>query len=526
MQRIALYRKYRPKKFGELLGQDHVTQTLKNAVKDGKTSHAYIFTGPRGTGKTSAARLLATAVNCAENINNDKKIGEPCGKCEYCLSVFQNKAIDIIEIDAASNRGIDEIRELKENVRFGPSRLKFKVFIIDEVHMLTKEAFNALLKTLEEPPAHANFILATTEIHKVPQTILSRCQRFDFKRIRLKDLLMQLEKIAKKEEINIKKEALCLIAESSEGGFRDAISYLDQLSSIKRDLITEDDVYDILGATDFRSLISFVQFLKDENAKEAILMVNNLAENGTEMTQFTKNLVEFLRKILLIKVMGEEKVELSAEHLVEIKDLSEEIEVKKITEYIEVILDNANQFKSAPLPQLPLEIAIMNLITVSEDKIKKYEEPIEKVIEKNVDSNIVKEKAKLEETKEEKPTELLAVKIATEESVTLDNDVEYLWDDFLLEMKGTNIKLHALLKSCEHSVKGDEIRFVFPFKFHKDKLEERGSKKVLEEVVRKVYNKPYMIKMDVKESKPMRTEKKEKQVLASALNIFGGEVIQ
>src|SRR3972149_6608242 len=280
MSNLVLYRKYRPKEWDEVIGQEHVTRTLTNAIKLGRVSHAYLFSGPRGTGKTTIARLLAKSLGCAD--------------------------LDLIEIDAASNRGIDEIRQLREGIKFAPTVGKYKVFIIDEVHQLTKEAFNALLKTLEEPPAHAVFVLATTEIHKVPQTIISRCQRFDFKRISVKDIISRLKFIAKEEKIAISDEALNLIAEASEGGFRDAISYLDQISAYKEGEISIDDVVSILGMTDYKTLSAFVTNISENKYKEAIILLNELAENGYDMEQLTKNLIEFLRKLLLIKTIGTE----------------------------------------------------------------------------------------------------------------------------------------------------------------------------------------------------------------------------
>ena len=244
MEEISLYRKYRPHNFDNLVGQDHIKTTLVNALKNGHVSHAYLFTGPRGTGKTSTARLIAKALNCTD-LHDDF---EPCNKCEFCTDINDGRLIDLIEIDAASNRGIDEVRDLKEKINFAPSRAKYKIYIIDEAHMMTKEAFNALLKTLEEPPAHAYFILATTEVHKIPETIISRCQRFDFRRIGTKALMTRLSYICQKEEIKAQDSALEVISKYVDGGLRDAIGLVEQLTADKKLLL--EHVQEILGVSD------------------------------------------------------------------------------------------------------------------------------------------------------------------------------------------------------------------------------------------------------------------------------------
>jgi len=298
MSELVIYRKYRPQKFSEIVGQEHIVKTLLSALDSGKIAHAYLFAGPRGTGKTTIARLLAKAVNCL-----DSSTLEPCNKCDSCLEINENRAIDLIEIDAASNRGIEEIRELRERVRFAPMKSKYKVFVIDEAHQLTKEAFNALLKTLEEPPAHAIFILATTERYKMLPTIIFRVQRFDFKKFSLPEILGRLERILKKEKINADKKALRIIAINAEGHMRDAESMLGQVIAFCGNKeIKIKDVEDILGIVDINLAIKFIDLLANKKSKEALAFIDKFINQGYDLIQFIQSLIIYSRKLPLIRV--------------------------------------------------------------------------------------------------------------------------------------------------------------------------------------------------------------------------------
>ena len=365
MTNLVLYRKYRPKTFGEIVGQEHIIKTLTNALKLDKIAHAYLFTGVRGTGKTSVARLLAKAVNCLE-----KKSSEPCNKCQACEEINQNKSMDLVEVDAASNRGIDEIRELRDGIKFSPSSLKYKVFIIDEVHMLTREAFNALLKTLEEPPAHVIFILATTEIHKVPQTIISRCQKFDFHKLTLDKIVERLNWIANQEKVKIEKSALELIAVNADGSVRDGESLLGQIMSMEDKNITLEEVQSILGIVDIKAVQDLVQYLIEKESGKAISHINNISNHGYDLIQFTKSLIGYLRKMMILKVDPNLSklvtIELTKEQISGIVQQSEKFTSTDLIKFIRLFIQAGNEIKLADFPQLPLELAIVECCNIGE----------------------------------------------------------------------------------------------------------------------------------------------------------------
>ena len=369
MSYLALYRKYRPQTFEEVVGQEYVTKILKNTIERNMTSHAYLFSGPRGTGKTTIAKLIAKLLNC-ENPINDK----PCEKCPSCTAFNEKNHPDIIEMDAASNNGVDEIREIRDKVTLMPSISKYKVYIIDEVHMLSIGAFNALLKTLEEPPQHVIFILATTELYKVPATIISRCQCFNFEKISEEDIVKKLKYIVEKENINVEEEVLHLIAKYSDGGLRDAINLLDKLVCCS-DNITVDDFYEIKGIVKEEELFDIVNALINGNTKDALRRLDYLSKKGKNLILFSTELIEYLKNML-------------------ISNNTYELDKDKIFEMIDILNNTVNNMKNSSYQKVLLEVAFLKIENLL-GSIKKDE-----VVEENVQMKVEQQKPK-EKVKED-----------------------------------------------------------------------------------------------------------------------------
>lgn len=363
----ALYRKYRPQKLEELLGHDTNVAILKNAAKENRLGQAYLFYGPRGTGKTTTARLLAKLLNCELRRENEKfrALGEPCNECRACMEINAGNAFDVIEIDAASNRGIDEIRNLKESARTAPSAGPHKIYIIDEAHMLTGPAFNALLKTLEEPPIHAVFVLATTEYEKVPPTITSRAQRFLFKRLPKTEILKKLLRVAKTEKIAVAEDVLELIAASAEGSMRDAESLLDQLSAHggNIDLATAER---LLGRVGFRKVEELASLLVDGKVREAIAYLNEIYEEGYNLSQLTKELVHYIRKALSLSLNPALErafsAELTKDELARLIELSRHVRAETHIPFIKALIRAYSEMRYSPFAMVPIELAIIETL--------------------------------------------------------------------------------------------------------------------------------------------------------------------
>lgn len=494
MQKIALYRKYRPDDFDQLVGQEHITRVLKNAICEGKISHAYMFAGPRGTGKTSVARILAKAINCQKRVTYN-----PCGKCSICIGIAESRVMDLIEIDAASNRGIDEIRDLREKVKFSPTEGNYKVFIIDEVHMLTKEAFNALLKTLEEPPEHAIFILATTEINKVPATIISRCQRHDFKRIRLTDIVTRLNEIKKLEKIGISDSAIELIAESSEGGLRDAISLLDQLGSIGLKNIEENDVENILGLAPHKTVVQYVDKLVFGDNKEALNILERATANGIDLIIFTKSSNDLLRKIIMAKLGSESEIEGTKEQIDEIRRISENSDMDSLVKLSDEFIWAQSTFRTNVDPKIILTLICARGGNKEED---------------NTSESKTEGKVDVAQTFERQ---------TSSNRIPIDLKPNGKWQHLLLEVKAKNNTLYACLRVAVPEFEPDgTVKLTFPYKFHKERVEEIKNKHLIEELLLKVYGQELPIRCVIAGNGQISHKVSDVDTAAS---ILGGKIV-
>lgn len=369
---LAIYRKYRPKTLADVLGQEAVAEILKNAARFDRLAHAYLFYGPKGSGKTTTARIIAKIANCEKRQSDPefKKLGEPCNQCRSCVEIDKGVAMDVIEIDAASNRGIDEIRNLKESIRVSPAACKYKVFIIDESHQLTRDAFNALLKTLEEPPAHAILILVTTEAEKMPATIVSRTQRFQFRRLPLHKITEKLKSIAETEKIEIDQPALELIASVAGGSFRDAESLLDQLVSLEKQSkdstpgkIEAKDVERVLGQTAFKRVSELAELLIKNELPESLQYLSQINEEGYNPAQFNKDLIHYLRRVLALRFGPNLETyfarELTDHELKTIKKHSQVIQPEKTIKLIKSLIEAYTEMRYSPFAMVPLEVAII-----------------------------------------------------------------------------------------------------------------------------------------------------------------------
>ncbi len=471
MNYISLYRKYRSQNFDDLVGQKHIIQTLKNAITGNRISHAYLFTGPRGTGKTSTARIFAKALNCKEG-----PTASPCLKCDQCKKIRDGNAVDVIEIDAASNRGIDEIRDLREKVRYAPIEGKYKVYIIDEVHMLTPEAFNALLKTLEEPPSHVIFILATTEPQKVPITIASRCQRLDFERIKLSEVKEQLLKIAKAEGFTIDEKALDAVARSGEGSMRDSISLLDQLVSFAGNSITFDDVVTLLGSADEDMLFDLSDALHNGADAKALDLLRKGIDEGRSAPQVAKDLINHFRNLMFAKVGAVDSLELTKEYQQRLLAQANGMDIESIKDILRALSRAELDMRWHPHARLVLEVALLEVM-------------------QSRGTTEVKAEAKKEAVNMVRPAPAAAIPAKAPEVHHVDADsrivhIKSKWDEILAKVKKQSPYGFVSLHEGEPVEINGKGRLVIGFKkgyaFHKERLDEERNKAAVESAIKEV----------------------------------------
>jgi DNA polymerase-3 subunit gamma/tau len=558
MTYLVLARKWRPQVFEQLVGQEHVTRTLQNAIAANRLAHAFLFTGPRGVGKTSAARILAKAMNCLKGPTPN-----PCGQCENCQEIAGGNSIDVLEIDGASNTGVDNVRELRENVRYLPGKSKHKIYIIDEVHMLSTSAFNALLKTLEEPPSHVLFVFATTEPHKIPLTILSRCQRFDFKRIPLNLIFDRLQAISSAEEVNIDDDTLMLIAREAEGSMRDAQSLLDQAISYGEKEIKGEDVLTLLGITDRKILFDLSATILQKNVKRCLSLVDELYRLGYDLGQFCKDFLNHFRNLLVVKLDGGKSPILTVPEYEE-KDLREQadgVSFEDLHRLFQVLLRGEELLARTPFPRVVLEMTVVEMARLDsllpvEEILSRVEQLESTLSQKEFGARVIPPNAKPENKvggKSERREKLVDEAAVTEvfpepKGVEVGEEDMRQWEEFLAFVRGENPILASFLTQG-HIVRLDDACLEIGFakgSFAFDRVTERGALQLLEESARRHFKQELQVKItsstvtkaERKTSKPstpdgetdlVRHLKKEalgNPVVQEAVEVFQGRIIE
>jgi DNA polymerase-3 subunit gamma/tau len=516
-------RKYRPQTFDDIVGQTHVTRTLKNAVEQNRLAHAYLFVGPRGTGKTSTARILAKALNCIHG-----PTVTPCGKCDNCREIAGGNSLDVIELDAASNRGIDDVRELRDNVRYAPAKGRFKIYIIDEVHMLTKEAANALLKTLEEPPKHVIFCLATTEPEKLPITILSRCQRFDLHRIATNLIAQQLQSIATKEKLTLEGAAAHAIARGAEGGMRDAESMLDQLVAFCGEKIAEADVLNVFGFTSQQMVADFVgRILRGETA-DALALLHEQCEAGKDMMKLMSDTIAYLRDLLVFKVKPDAlSGEASAETRTTFAEQAPLLETDRVLELIDQFAVAEGRMKWAPNKKLHFEVAVIRAIqTLDQTTLDQVIENLNALRDGNPVAPPAKRSGKDVVTAVADRGADAGYK-ANESAA----DVNEIWSKVVAQIKTRRPFIKSWIEEAHPlgaSGRNFELGFPNDQRMVMEHLSSRANREFLEALLKEISGREWALKFSLKENLPAKTpaakSKNAPAIVREALEMFKGEI--
>jgi DNA polymerase-3 subunit gamma/tau len=527
----ALYRKWRPRQWEGVIGQEHVIQTLRNAVSGERVAHAYLFSGPRGTGKTTTARLLAKAVNCLD----PDPAKRPCDECQHCQSVNAGHFLDLIEIDAASNTSVEDVRDLRDKINFSPNQGRYKVYIIDEVHMLSTAAFNALLKTLEEPPPHAIFILATTEVHKIPATVLSRCQRHEFRRIPVAEIVAYLKELAKNEDITVEAEALNLIARQSTGAMRDAISLLDQLASSGQKISLEM-AQNVLGTATSQAVLQVVNTLLERQAASGLDRIHQSLDSGSDPRQFARQLVDYLRDLLLIRMQSAEQIDATAEARAQMARHAQALDTAELLRMIRIFNQAANEARSAWQPALPLEMAFVEaLVSPSEsveaapqdDAAQSGPQPRRSGEEKHPRKASAGAKAEAQQPEASQPPEEVEEEAQTADAAGTNRLMEG-WRRILGVVRQQNPNTYGLLNSCRaKNIRNGALVLDFASDLLKSKMEKEENVQVVQNALKQVLGDEYSVRCRTRAS--MRTQLPPNVdsdgMVATALNDLGGEIV-
>lgn len=494
MSYMALYRKFRPDEFENVKGQDAIVKTLKNQIVSDRIGHAYLFCGTRGTGKTTVAKIFAKAVNCERSAD-----GSPCGECPMCKAIASGNSLNVIEIDAASNNGVDNIREIREEVAYRPTEGRFKVYIIDEVHMLSIGAFNALLKTLEEPPEYVIFILATTEAHKIPITILSRCQRYDFKRITIETIASRLNELIEKENWDVEERAVRYLSKMADGSLRDALSLLDQCAAFHiGEKLTYDHVLEVLGAVDTEVFSRLLREILEMNVPKVINSVEELVMQGRELSQLAVDFTWYLRNLLLIKSSDnmEDVLDVSSENLLQMKEEAQMLDNDTLIRFIRVFSDLSNQLKFATQKRILLEISLIKLckpaMESNQDSLLDRIRAIEKQLEEGAGQSASRERIvyvnQQEAVKEEKKRPQLPS--------ALNEDVKAVVKDFRIIMNEATPMLRGYLKTARLSAgEGNRLMIVLPDEVAADFVAKDAHKEEIEQLIENKINKKVQLEI-------------------------------